>query len=148
MDDKLVSQLAGQVLAGGFEGKTVPSEFADLVTSGRVGGAVLFSRNLENLQQARLLTEELSVLPVETPLLISIDHEVKSGPCPGRAFLGNVRNPVIGAHAKHAFIGVQFTQEHREQGGLSTAIGANQAKPVTGMRLEGHIFEQQFTPAA
>ena len=59
-----------------------------------------------------------------------------------------MRYPVGGAHAEIAIICIQLTQDHGEQGGLSTAIGPDQAQPMTGMRLKGHIFEQQFAPAA
>jgi hypothetical protein len=59
-----------------------------------------------------------------------------------------VGNPVRSVHAQLAFIAIQPPQEHGEQGGLTTAIGADQAEPVAGVGLESHVMEQQFAAAA
>ncbi len=66
----------GQLLFCGFEGSTVPADLADLVSAGRIGGVVLFARNIEGPEQLRSLNDELHRLaPGDSPLLISIDQE-------------------------------------------------------------------------
>ena len=67
---------AGQLLFAGFEGTRVPRDLADLIAAGRLGGVVLFSRNLEDPGQVRALVEELhACAPAGTPLCIGIDQE-------------------------------------------------------------------------
>lgn len=66
---------AGQVLMGGFEGLEVDADFGALVRSGRVGGAILFRRNIESPAQAKDLLDRLSALPTPTPLLYAVDQE-------------------------------------------------------------------------
>lgn len=71
-----VRQAAGQILVGGFSGTTVAAPFADLVTRGLVGGAILFSRNLVDLGQTRSLVDALASLPApDDPLLLAVDQE-------------------------------------------------------------------------
>ncbi len=60
----------------GFEGITVPDDLAALVSAGRVGGVILFSRNIESPEQVRALTGHLHQLaPEDAPLMIAIDQE-------------------------------------------------------------------------
>ena len=49
----------GQLLFVGFDGTTVPEDLAALVAAGRIGGVVLFARNIENPEQVRRLVEAL-----------------------------------------------------------------------------------------
>ena len=70
-----ISDAAGQVLVGGFDGHEIPSDFEALVREGRVGGAILFSRNLSDLDQCRDLVRALRAVPAPTPLVISVDQE-------------------------------------------------------------------------
>jgi beta-N-acetylhexosaminidase len=66
----------GQLLFVGFEGTTVPPELARLVGQGRIGGVILFARNLEGPSQARDLVRALhEAAPPEVPLLLAIDQE-------------------------------------------------------------------------
>jgi beta-N-acetylhexosaminidase len=66
----------GQLLFCGFEGTTVPDDLASLVSAGRVGGVILFARNIEQPAQVRALTTQLHGLaPADCPLLIGIDQE-------------------------------------------------------------------------
>ncbi|MCC6639627.1 MAG: beta-N-acetylhexosaminidase [Deltaproteobacteria bacterium] len=66
----------GQLLFAGFEGTRVPDDLAALVAAGRMGGVVLFSRNVENADQLRTLVRELHApAPEEFPLLLAIDQE-------------------------------------------------------------------------
>jgi beta-N-acetylhexosaminidase len=66
----------GQLLFAGFEGVKLPDDLARLIAAGRVGGVILFARNIESPEQARSLTTALhACAPKDTPLLIAIDQE-------------------------------------------------------------------------
>jgi beta-N-acetylhexosaminidase len=66
----------GQLLFAGFEGTQLPEDLARLVREGRVGGVVLFARNLRDPDQVRALVAELHGLaPGDTPLCVAIDQE-------------------------------------------------------------------------
>jgi beta-N-acetylhexosaminidase len=66
----------GQVLFAGFQGTEVPEDLAALLREGRVGGAVLFARNLRDPQQVRGLVARLHELaPARAPLCVAIDQE-------------------------------------------------------------------------
>lgn len=66
----------GQLLFVGFQGARVPDELAALVAAGRVGGVVLFARNVEGPEQVRELVRELhAAAPDEAPLLVAVDQE-------------------------------------------------------------------------
>jgi beta-N-acetylhexosaminidase len=67
---------AGQLLFCGFDGTEAPQDLSGLVAAGRVGGVILFARNIESPGQVRALTRELHALaPEELPLLVAIDQE-------------------------------------------------------------------------
>jgi beta-N-acetylhexosaminidase len=71
-----VSAEPGQLLFCGFDGTEVPGDLAELVSAGRIGGVVLFARNLEGPEQVRALTTRLHALaPPGAELLIAIDQE-------------------------------------------------------------------------
>jgi len=66
----------GQLLFAGFQGTEVPEDLAALVRGGRVGGVVLFARNLRDPEQVRRLVAELhGAAPAGTPLCVAIDQE-------------------------------------------------------------------------
>lgn len=66
----------GQLLFVGFSGTSVPPELAARIREGRVGGVILFRRNIEDPEQVRALTSELHRLaPVDAPLIVAIDQE-------------------------------------------------------------------------
>ena len=66
----------GQLLFCGFEGTQVPDDLAALIAAGRIGGVVLFARNIESPEQVRALTTKLHQLaPEEAPLMLAIDQE-------------------------------------------------------------------------
>lgn len=66
----------GQLLFAGFEGTEVPRELADLVAQGRLGGVVLFARNIVDPGQVAGLTAALhAAAPAEVPVLLAIDQE-------------------------------------------------------------------------
>lgn len=59
---------------GGFNGTTVDEDFADLQKTGRVGGVILFARNLPSLPEGRDLVDALTRLPGK-PLVVAVDQE-------------------------------------------------------------------------
>ena len=66
----------GQLLFAGFAGHEVPEDLAALVREGRVGGVVLFARNLRDPLQVRDLVARLHALaPARAPLCVAIDQE-------------------------------------------------------------------------
>ncbi len=66
----------GQLLFAGFAGTTLPDDLAALVGAGRVGGVVLFARNVESPEQLRALVGELHArAPADAPLCVAIDQE-------------------------------------------------------------------------
>lgn len=66
----------GQLLFAGFQGTELPRELAELLASGRIGGVILFARNIVDATQVRALTAALhAAAPPEAPLLLAIDQE-------------------------------------------------------------------------
>jgi beta-N-acetylhexosaminidase len=66
----------GQLLFAGFDGTSLPADLAALVGAGRVGGVVLFARNVASPAQLRSLVAELhDRAPDGAPLCVSIDQE-------------------------------------------------------------------------
>ncbi len=66
----------GQLLFAGFEGLALPDDLARLIAAGRIGGVVLFARNVGDPAQLRELTAALhACAPADAPLLIAIDQE-------------------------------------------------------------------------
>jgi beta-N-acetylhexosaminidase len=66
----------GQALFAGFEGTSCPKPLLDLIAEGRVGGIVLFARNVVAPPQVRRLVAELRAHePADAPLLVAIDQE-------------------------------------------------------------------------
>lgn len=65
----------GQLLFCGFEGVSVPPDLARLLREGRIGGVILFARNIEGPESLRRLASELHGLAPDGKLLIAIDQE-------------------------------------------------------------------------
>ena len=66
----------GQLLFAGFEGLELPEDLARLIAAGRVGGVVLFARNVGDPDQLQSLNAALhACAPEGAPLLIAIDQE-------------------------------------------------------------------------
>jgi len=66
----------GQLLFAGFEGLALPEDLARLIRAGRVGGVVLFARNVGEPGQVKSLSAALhACAPEGAPLLIAIDQE-------------------------------------------------------------------------
>lgn len=66
----------GQLLFAGFSGLELPADLRASIAHGRVGGVILFSRNIESRAQLRRLVGELhGAAPPGVPLLVAIDQE-------------------------------------------------------------------------
>jgi beta-N-acetylhexosaminidase len=65
----------GQLFMIGFMGTAVTPELASFIKEYRPGGVILFSRNLESVEQIVELTNDLQRASPKSPLLISIDQE-------------------------------------------------------------------------
>ena len=66
----------GQLLFAGFAGTELPDDLAALILAGRLGGVVLFARNVASPAQLRALAAELhDRAPADAPLCVAIDQE-------------------------------------------------------------------------
>ncbi len=66
----------GQLLFAGFEGLQLPGELASLIADGRVGGVILFTRNLRDPHQVATLIRTIRErAPESAPVTIAIDQE-------------------------------------------------------------------------
>ncbi len=65
----------GQLFMVGFLGTSVTPDLASFIKEYKPGGVILFSRNLESVEQIVELTNDLQSCSPHSPLLISIDQE-------------------------------------------------------------------------
>lgn len=66
----------GQLLFVGFSGHAVPPDLAARIREGRIGGVILFGRNIRDPEQVRGLVRDLHALaPAGAPLTVAIDQE-------------------------------------------------------------------------
>ena len=65
----------GQLFMVGFLGTSVTPDLASFIKEYKPGGVILFSRNLESVEQIVNLTNGLQARSPHSPLLISIDQE-------------------------------------------------------------------------
>lgn len=65
----------GQLFLGGFMGEEPSQEFKELAKDGIVGGAILFRRNIVNVEQAATFARQLLALPAPSQLMLAIDQE-------------------------------------------------------------------------
>jgi beta-N-acetylhexosaminidase len=65
----------GQLLIGSFHGVSVPPEWRSLAREFDLGGAILFSRNVEAPEQVAELSGDIEALGREMPLWVSVDQE-------------------------------------------------------------------------
>jgi beta-N-acetylhexosaminidase len=65
----------GQLFMVGFTGTSVTPDLASFIKEYNPGGVILFSRNLESVDQIVQLTNELQRCSPHSPLLIAIDQE-------------------------------------------------------------------------
>ena len=59
MTEMTLEQQLGQMLLVGFEGLTSPDYILDWIATGRIGGVILFGRNVESPEQVARLTQTL-----------------------------------------------------------------------------------------
>ncbi len=74
-----MEELLGQLFMVGFHGSTLSTEMAELIQQQRVGGVILFERNIQSAQQVSELTHSLQMCARAAghpaPLLIALDQE-------------------------------------------------------------------------
>ncbi|MDP6088278.1 MAG: beta-N-acetylhexosaminidase, partial [Nitrospinota bacterium] len=79
LSDWTPEEIAGQHLMLGFSGTEASLSTLERIYEGRVGGVILFERNIENAEQTLLLTHSLQRVAAQSPrgvpLLIAIDEE-------------------------------------------------------------------------
>ena len=70
---------AGRRIMAGFEGTEAPASLLERVRAGRIGGVILFQRNIESAAQIAALINSLQeaalASPLEAPLFVGIDQE-------------------------------------------------------------------------
>jgi beta-N-acetylhexosaminidase len=72
----VTSDQPGQLLFAGFEGTRLPDDLAGLIAAGRVGGVVLFARNVQDPAQLSALVASIhACAPADSPVCVSIDQE-------------------------------------------------------------------------
>lgn len=145
----ILDEHIGQTLMIGFYGTDIPRETIDLITRERIGGVILFARNIGNAQEVRSLTQKLQRIAQDGghryPLLISTDQEngfvrrLKEGTTifPGNMALGATGSPQLAYDVAHA-----TGSELRALGiNMNLApdadVNNNAANPVIGVRSFG-----------
>lgn len=74
--DLSLSILCGQIIVGGFNGVELPQRFATSLRQGLRGGAILFKRNVRELESTHALCSAIrEVCPPELPPFIAVDQE-------------------------------------------------------------------------
>ena len=69
-----LEEKVGQLLYVGFQGFEAPQYILDWLANGKIGGIILFRRNIENPEQLAKLTQSLHEA-AKYPILIAIDQE-------------------------------------------------------------------------
>ncbi len=79
MNEQAPEVRAGQRIMAGFTGTAAPASLIERVRAGRIGGVILFTRNIESAAQTAALIASLQTTalasPLERPLLVGIDQE-------------------------------------------------------------------------
>lgn len=152
-----IEDRVGQMLMAGFNGLTAPAYILDWLREGRLGGIILFARNVESPAQLVELTTQLHEA-AKYPLLIGIDQEggtvarLREGftESPGAMALASIRDhneavteSVSGVLAEemHA-LGINWTYAP------TVDISYNAANPSVGTRSFGSKPERVAALAA
>lgn len=69
-----LSQMCGQLIVGGFDGGALPERYRTALREGRRGGAILFRRNVPDLEQTAALCRAIAEASEEPPF-IGVDQE-------------------------------------------------------------------------
>jgi beta-N-acetylhexosaminidase len=134
-------QLAGARVITGFSGHHPPKALRRMVSSGQVGGVILFDDNVGSRSSVRRLTSELQAIPrpapIQQPLLVTVDQEgglVKRLPGPPKP---SARS--IGAR------GAAFAERLGRATGQSLhSMGVNvDLAPVLDLGRPGRAIEQE-----
>lgn len=147
--DLTLEEQLGQILMVGFAGTSPTPEIIELIQHHHVGGVVLFSRNVQNVQQLYELTHNLQHLAHESgqllPLLIAIDQEngrVQRMGADATIFPGNMALGAIGEEQCAYEVARASGSELRALGiNLNLApvvdVNNNPANPVISVRSFG-----------
>jgi beta-N-acetylhexosaminidase len=152
----------GQLLFAGFDGTTCPPALGELIARGRIGGVVLFARNVVDAAQLRRLVGELHAhAPHDAPLLVAIDQEggrVQRLRAPWTEWppmrrLGEVAAAAGGDSAATAAVATALARELGDCGiALDFApvvdVDSNPANPVIGDRSFGSDPERVAAQAS
>jgi beta-N-acetylhexosaminidase len=152
-----LEQQVGKCFGVGFEGTSAPPYLLEWLAAGRVGGVVLFARNVDSPTQLATLTQTLRAA-ASAPLLISIDQEGGTvarlrgafTEAPGALALSNTDDPQA-AETAYGLLG----QEMRELGinwnyAPVVDLTYNRENPTVGTRSFGRGAERvgRFARAA
>jgi beta-N-acetylhexosaminidase len=94
-DDDILDRIAGQRLMAGFDGAAFNDDLRFLIATLKVGGIVLFKRNIQTPEQVGTLcrtAQEYAAICGQPPLFIAVDQEggkVARLPAPFTQFPGN-----------------------------------------------------------
>src|SRR2546423_9580818 len=139
----------GQLLVAGFEGTRPSEEITDLIQHHRIGGVILFSRNIQHTQQVYALTQNLQRIARTAghhyPLLIAIDQENGLVSRLGEGvtiFPGNMALGAAGSEQLAHDVALATGQELKALGinmnlGPVAEVNNNPAYPVIGVRSFG-----------
>ena len=120
MEGLSLSEKIGQMLVVGFHGTEAPPHIIEWLREGRIGGVILFARNITTPEQVRKLTTSLH-RAAKHPILIAIDQE---GGTVARLREGYTESP--GAMALGAADDPELTEEvSRILGTELLALGVN-----------------------
>ena len=77
VDKMSLDEKIGQLIIAGFDGTTADDEVKSLISEVKVGGVILFSRNVENASQVVKLNNDIKEMNKENkyPIFISVDEE-------------------------------------------------------------------------
>jgi beta-N-acetylhexosaminidase len=150
----------GQLLVAGFWGTTPSPEIIDLIRNYRIGGIILFSRNVQDAQQVLELTQRLQTIAIRAghrvPLLIAIDQENGMVQRLGRGttlFPGNMALGAIGSE-QVVYNVAQATGRELKALGINmnlapvVDVNNNPVNPVIGVRSFGEDPHQVARLAA
>lgn len=127
-----LEEQVGQLLIAGFSGTEISQETAILIQDYHVGGLILFSRNVESVQQLTDLTNGLKGQNIEdVPLFLSIDQE---------GSLVN-RMPAEVDRAPNAWVVGQLTTEEN-RGVVAEAFGS-----LLGLQCQSFGIQLNFAPS-
>lgn len=132
MNEETPETRAGRRIMAGFEGTAPPASLLTRVRAGRIGGVILFQRNIETAGQTAALIASLQeaalASPLEAPLLVGIDQE--------------------GGRVSRLSDDFTLFPAARGFGDAGDAALAREAARVTGVELEAIGVNMNFAPVA